>query len=184
MGDESVSGGHDGHRTVHGHAEPFRSMWSRVGGANSTAALYGAVVAAGLLSVADEQENPTGDVLIGSLGILAVFWLAHSYTHVLGTRPAGAGGTLMRHMLRTMRHEAALVLGGLPALAFVGVAVLAGLRPEVAVVAAIAVTGVVLTVCGLVYGRRCGARGWDLARETATGAVLGAVVLLLEIVAH
>lgn len=167
-----------------GPPEWLRSTWSRVGSNNATAALYGAVVSAGLLSVADEDVTPLPELLLGTAGILVVFWLAHSYTHVLGTRPAHATGTLMGHMLATMRHEFPLVLGGLPALAIVGVCVAAGVRPETAVAGTILATGVVLTLGGFVYGRRCGARGWDLARETLTGALLGAIVLALEVFAH
>lgn len=167
-----------------GRPEWLRSTWSRVGASNATAALYGAVVSAGLLSVADEDATPMLELLLGTAGILAVFWLAHSYTHVLGTRPVDAQGSLMGHMWQTMKHEFPLVLGGLPALVLVGVCVALGVHPETAVGAAILITGVVLTIGGFVYGRRCGARGWDLARETITGAFLGAVVLALEIFAH
>lgn len=165
-------------------SEWLRSTWSRVGTSNATAALYGAVVSAGLLSVADEDVSPTPGLLAGTAGALVVFWLAHAYTHVLGTRPDNASGTLMSHMVHTARHEFPLVLGGLPALVLVGVAVLAGVRPDTAVMAVILITGVVLTVGGYVFGRRCGARGWDLVRETLTGSLLGAGILLLEIFAH
>lgn len=164
--------------------EWYRSTWSRVGAGNATAALYGAVVSAGLLSVADEDGTPMPDLLLGAAGVLVVFWLAHSYTHVLGTRPASATGTLMSHMVRTMRHEFPLVLGGVPALVVVGVSVAWGVDPQTAVAATILATGIVLTAGGFGYGRRCGARGWDLARETITGALLGAIVLALEVFAH
>lgn len=171
-------------RAEAGRPEWLRSTWSRVGDSNATAALYGAVVSAGLLSVADEDGTPMTELLLGAAGILVVFWLAHSYTHVLGTRPANAAGTLMSHMLQNMRHEFPLVLGGLPALIVVGVCVAAGVHPETAVSVAILGTGVVLTLGGFVYGRRCGARGWDLARETITGALLGGIVLALEVFSH
>lgn len=167
-----------------GRPEWLRSTWSRVGAGNATAALYGAVVCAGLLSVADEDVTPLPGLLLGTAGILAVFWLAHSYTHVLGTRPVSTRESLMGHMLQTMRHEFPLVLGGLPALVVVGVSVALGADPGVVVGVTILITGVVLTVGGFVYGRRCGARGWDLVRETTVGALLGAVVLALEIVTH
>lgn len=188
--DDAVSEGDGGETTGRegiaegGRPEWVRSTWSRVGAGNATAALYGSVVSAGLLSVADEDGTPMPDLLLGAAGILVVFWLAHSYTHVLGTRPADAAGTLMSHMLRTMRHEFPLVLGGVPALIMVGVCVASGVPPQTAVVATIIATGVVLTIGGFSYGRRCGARGWDLARETVIGALLGAIVLALEVFAH
>lgn len=180
-GPAAVVGPSDGE---HGRPEWVRSTWSRVGVGNATAALYGAVVSAGLLSVADEDGTPMPDLLLGAAGILVVFWLAHSYTHVLGTRPADAAGTLMSHMLRNMWHEFPLVLGGVPALIVVGVCVASGVHPQTAVIGTIFVTGVVLTIGGFSYGRRCGARGWDLARETVIGALLGAIVLALEVFAH
>lgn len=192
-GDDASGGGADGARrsggaggrpAESGQPERRRSTWSRSAPGNATAALYGAVVSAGLLSVADEDATSLPGLLLGTAGILVVFWLAHSYTHVLGTRPADADGSLMGRMRQTMRHEFPLVLGGLPALVLVGTSVALGARPEVAVGVTILVTGVVLTVGGFVYGRRCGARGWDLARETVIGALLGAVVLVLEIFAH
>lgn len=165
-------------------SEWLRSTWSRVGTSNVTAALYGAVVSAGLLSVADEDVSPTPGLLAGTAGALVVFWLAHAYTQVLGTRPDNASGSLMSHMVHTAGHDFPLVLGGLPALALVGAAVLAGVRPDTAVMVVILITGVVLTVGGYVFGRRCGARGWDLVRETLTGSLLGAGILILEIFAH
>jgi hypothetical protein len=99
-------------------------------------------------------------------------------------RRPGSGTPLHRLLRKSARHEAVILLGGVPAVAVTTALGLAGIMlwPTVLVVLATAIA--VLILEGTLAGPHAVVRGWRLAAEACSAAILGAVLAGLLVALH
>jgi hypothetical protein len=94
-------------------------------------AIYGTVVAAGVLvAVASESQPDAGEAAAYALVTVVVLWLAHAWAHTLGRRAAGAAS--LGGFTGSLVADSPLVLAALPALAGLGLALVFGASDETA----------------------------------------------------
>jgi hypothetical protein len=149
---------------------------------NTSELIEGAVVVGALLVVVSHGSSDTR-VVATALGVLAIYWLTHAYAHALS-------GTLSQRerlfglLLRAIRHDSRIVVGGLPALLVFSAALAVGTEFDNAVFAALWTTILFLTGVGFFAGRRIGLRGWHLALEALLAGSAGTFMLLLKTLLH
>jgi hypothetical protein len=146
--------------------------------------LYGAIVAAAALSISTAHADRVAWVVVAILGSLLVYWLSHVYVHVLAERVGSPELGTAGQVRRTLRHQFALVVGGLPtAVMFV---LPAGLGADLGTAAFIALwcTVALLAAVGYAAGRSAGASGWRLAVQAGVGALFGVAAIALKLLLH
>lgn len=151
----------------------------------ATGAIYGTILVTAL--VADLSEDPDysdADIVISVVSTALVFWLAHVYASVLGTRLKGD-----THRLRVLARHAALEEGPLILAAVVPCAVLllgiAGVwSRDVSVSIAIGLGIASLFVYGARFARRLGHGLPVAAMSGALNALAGVVIVILKILIH
>jgi hypothetical protein len=146
--------------------------------------MHGAVVMGAVLALVADDEASSAAVAASAAGVLVVYWATHAYSDALG---AGVGGDrvhLFRRLRRFGRRDAAVLLGGLPALAVFSVMTLLGAAFPYAVDGALWLTLLLLTAVGYLAAHVAGVTGWRLAGETAFAALVGGCIVLLNTGLH
>ncbi|SNQ46298.1 conserved membrane hypothetical protein [Frankia canadensis] len=172
------------------------------------------VLTAGLIAAQDPRHEPLANIVSDVLVTVAVFWLAHGYAHALGrplepamidtgtslsaagssapassapgsasrTRPARWSGfeTARTALMANWPLARACLL---PVLALV-LARLAGASVDNAQEASLWTCVVLLTLWGYRAGHAAGLTRWRLARYTTGSALLGIILILLEVAIH
>ncbi|QDP98247.1 hypothetical protein FOE78_22155 [Microlunatus elymi] len=123
-------------------------------------------------------------VLVAAGVTLVVYYLAHVFTGVESARLAHPMETFLRDLRKSTRHESSVLLGGLPAMLVVVVAVLFGVSTSVAVDLALWTTVGLLGLLGWFVGRASRATGWRLAAEVVGAALFGMILVVLKSVLH
>ena len=146
--------------------------------------VYGTIVVLSVI-VAGAKAYPDDTTRIAVLVVATtvVFWLAHAYAHAL-THSVRTGEQLTIAEVRHIgRHEAALILAGLPSIAVLLLGSLDVLDADTAVWLALGLGLVVLAVQGFVFARaeRLGPKGTVavVAVNLALGLLLVALKLLV-----
>jgi hypothetical protein len=116
--------------------------------------------------------------------VLVVFWAAHVYIRALADRLLDPSAAWADRAREAVAHEAAVLQGGLPALAVFCAAVVLGVDTGPAADLALAATIAVLGSAGYVVGLQAGARGRTLAGEVVMAALLGLLILTLKVGLH
>ena len=145
------------------------------------AAVYGSIVAAALVAAFHEEHASPETTLLSLLSTMAVFWLAHVWSAIVGER-IHVGDEFANHRIGAIaRAEWPLVESAfLPAVAlllgFAG-AIGAAHSLDAALVACV----LQLFGWGLVVGRRAYDHWWAALFSGLTNGVLGIVLVSLEI---
>src|SRR6516165_9667943 len=89
-------------------------------GANPARVVYGIVVVGALLAAESGSHESFADTLGSAVIALAVYWLAHAYSDVLGRRLLAPGRLTVGLLWRALKHEWAIVEGAaIPLIALV-----------------------------------------------------------------
>jgi len=152
---------------------------SRLATMNTGGLLYGTIVSAAALSVGAGRGDSAGNMIDAMISTLIIYWLAHVYTATVSGRSAGSAVPLRHRAGAAVRQEAAILAGGLPAVAAVVLENLAGVSLWICVLSGLGVAIVMLAVDGLLAGLHAGVKGWRLAAEIASAAVFGLLIALL-----
>lgn len=156
----------------------------RAAGLNTSGLLYGTIVSAAALAAGAGRGDSSGDIVGAMASTLVIYWLAHVYTETVSRYGTGKGADLRHRLGDAARHEAAILLGGLPALAVAVIEYLTGVRPWLIVLSAVGTAIVVLAVEGFLAGTRAGVTGRRLGVETAGAAVFGVMIAGLLVFLH
>ena len=150
---------------------------------NPASAVYGTVLVAGQLAVESDTERSPALMLLGLVGTVVVFWIAHAYTDSLGAAISADHSGL--HSLRhTLRAEWPIVeSGALPAIILL-VAAAAGAHPSTGALLALVVAVVQLIGWALLAARRAGLSGARRLTYTAAAGLLGLVIVGLKYALH
>lgn len=151
---------------------------------NASGLLYGAIVTGAVISVASGGADSAVSIVVDVAQVLIVYWAAHVYIRVLADRLVDPASRFADRAREALRHELAVLLGGVPALSVFVAATLAGADTSGATNLALAATVVLLGSAGYVVGRQAEARGWALVAEVAASSLLGLLVVGLKAMLH
>ncbi|PTT16183.1 hypothetical protein DBR36_13445 [Microbacterium sp. HMWF026] len=147
----------------------------------SPAAIYGLIVFAAFVTIADDHAETVGEVLESAATSLVVFFIAHVFAHTL-TEHATHG--LRRATREGMRHGAGMLYASVPSVLLLIYAAVSGMSVDDASDLSMWSTFVVLGVLGyFAYARRGARLVMRLVGAFAT-ACLGIFIVLLEYAVH
>jgi hypothetical protein len=142
------------------------------------------VVVGALLAAESGSHESFADTLGSAVIALAVYWLAHAYSDVLGRRLLAPGRLTVGLLWRALKHEWAIVEGAaIPLIALV-VAWAAGATQETAVTVALWSAVASLILFELVAGIRSRATPSELALDVGVGMAMGLAIIALKVVLH
>ena len=148
-------------------------------------AIYGTVLVSALIAVGYDDDTDL-DVLLFTLGSIAVFWVAHVYAgavadlHLVDGHLKGVG----RSILHSMRRASSILLPMLLPAVFLFLAVVHVLDEYVAFYLALATGTVVLGVLGWVAFALRGASWRGRVLGALSTAALGVAVVALSTLTH
>jgi hypothetical protein len=146
--------------------------------------LYGTIVSAAALAVGAGRGETAFGMDETMIATLVVYWLAHVYTATVRERRPGSGTPLYGLLRHSARSEATILLGGVPAVVVTTALALAGVTLWPTVLSVLATAIVMLVAEGALAALYAGVRGWRLAAEAASAAVLGAILAALLVALH
>lgn len=162
------------------------SRWARVRAwfdvrFRSPAAIYGLIVFAAFVTIADDHADSVWDVLLSASTSLVVFFIAHVFAHTL-TEHADHG---LRHATREgMRHGAGMLYASVPSVLVLVWAGLTGVSIDDAADLSMWSTFLVLFLLGYSAYRRRGARVFGRLVGGFATACLGVFIAILEYAIH
>lgn len=146
--------------------------------------LYGTIVSAAALAVGATRGDTAGGMFETMVSTLLIYWFAHIYTATVSARQPGNTVPLYRLVAAAARHEASILIGGLPAVVVVAILSLIDTSLWVTVLSDAGVVIVVLALDGLLAGLHAGTRGWRLGIEAGSAAVMGGLLAALLVSLH
>ncbi|HTR73308.1 MAG TPA: hypothetical protein VMG80_06895 [Solirubrobacteraceae bacterium] len=146
--------------------------------------VYGVILVGALIAAESGSHDGYFDRAVSTLLALAIYWLAHSYSTVLGRRLEHQKKLTLAGLGKAMEHDWGIVRGGaVPLIALLCCWAL-GASQETAVNVAIWAAVVSLIVFELVAGLRAKSTPRELAFEGAVGVAMGVAILALKTLAH
>lgn len=167
-----------------GRAGRREAAVDRLAATNVAGLLYGGIVSAATIAVVAGHAQRGVAVVAAVAAVLFTYWLAHVYVRALSDRLTTPASALAHHLRRAFRHEATVLLGGLPALVLFTVEVLLGLQVGVAGSIALWFSVVLLGTVGYLAAHGAGLRGGALALETCVAALFGVAAVALKGLLH
>lgn len=151
---------------------------------NPAGVVYGTILVAALIA-AESGLHDGYPAKVGSTVVaLVVYWLAHSYSTVLGRRLSHEEHLTVGALARAFAHEWSIVRGASIPLFTLLIAWAAGTSEATAVNAAIWAAIASLIAFELLAGLRAGSTAGEFALESAVGVAMGLAILSLKSLAH
>lgn len=151
---------------------------------NAGDVVYGTILVATLLS-AESARQETYPKTEGAVVVaLILYWLTITYAHYAGERLEHEQPFSYSGFSRAALHEVNLLYGSTVPMVLILVFWVAGAGLTTAVSAALWSAVATIVVTEVVIGARAGLRGLALVRQTALGAVLGLLVIVLRVLLH
>jgi hypothetical protein len=157
--------------------------------ANPARAIYGTILVMAVITALSHDGSVTSAQLIaGVLATTLVFWIAHVYAEVLGSRVAGEGEREDRprwaHVVAAARGEWPLVEAALLPVLCLMVGVVGLVETSTAVAIAIGAGVVELFAYGIAAGRRLKLSLRGTVTVGVINGALGLVIVLLKVLVH
>jgi hypothetical protein len=153
-------------------------------GDNPSGVAYG-TIAVGLLIAAEDPAVETYPKLVeGTIVAIALYWLAHSYAHILGQRFRTRRPPSRHEIMNAFTRESALVWGAATPLLTLLAGWFIGAKLETAVTAALATAALTLFGFEVIAGIRAGLSRMALAGNAIIGACLGAALFAIKVILH
>jgi hypothetical protein len=151
---------------------------------NPAGLVYG-TIAVGALLAAESAQNETYTKTVIAVAIaLALYWLSYSYAEFTGRRIEEHEKVTLAGMVDAATREVSVLLGAaVPFLALLGCWVF-GVGLYSAVTIAIWTSAAMVVAIEVVIGVRAELTGRQLALQSAFGAFLGLLIIVLRIVLH
>ena len=146
--------------------------------------MYGTITIGALLA-AESAKRETYAATVGAVAIaLVLYWLAHAYSEFTAHRLAHKQPLTLKGLARTLIEGLTIVVGaGIPLLVVL-ICWVAGARLSTAVAAAIWASAATIMLWEVVAGVRAELSAQALVAQAAVGALLGLLVIALELVLH
>jgi len=151
---------------------------------NPSGVVYGIIVIGALLAAESGRHESYLDTIASAAIAAALYWFAHAYADVLGSRLAQHERLTARALGQALAHDWAIIRGAALPLAVLAICWAGATTQQTAVTAALWSTIVSLVAFELIAGIRARASPGELALEGAVGAAMGIAILALKIVLH
>ncbi len=154
-------------------------------GERAASAIYGTiVVTAVIVALSEDPGADAGELIEAAATTTLVFWLAHTYSEILGPRAAVHDASLRVGIRPALLREVSMVGAAIPPVAALALAAMHFVSRTHAVTIALVVGVFELFVWGYLAGRRPGS---SVLRSAAIGlfnCVLGVAIVLLKALIH
>ncbi|HEX4465804.1 MAG TPA: hypothetical protein VH025_01335 [Solirubrobacteraceae bacterium] len=163
----------------------MRRLADRIlGSDNPSGVVYGVIVIGALLAAESSLHETYTETFASAALAAAVYWLAHSYSSVLGRRLAGEERLTPAALLRALAHDGAVVRGAaIPLLALL-LCRLVGAEQRTAVDVAVWSAAASLVLFELLAALRSRLAPTEAAFEVAVGIAMAMAILGLKILLH
>jgi hypothetical protein len=151
---------------------------------NPSGIVYGIIVIGALLAAESGRHETYLDTVASAAIAAALYWFAHAYAAILGSRLAGHEHHSARTLMRALGRDWAIMQGAALPLAALAIGWIAGAAQQTAVTAALWSAIASIVVFELLAGIRARASARELALEGCAGAAMGIAILALKIVLH
>jgi hypothetical protein len=146
--------------------------------------VYGTIAVGALLAAESAKRETYARTVLAVAITLMLYWLAHSYSEFVGRRlersqPFSFGG-----FAEAALHEMAVLIGAAIPLIVLIIWWAAGASLAAAVTAAVWTSAIVMLVIEMVIGYRAELSGRAFVIQTAFGAMLGLLVIVLRLLLH
>lgn len=146
--------------------------------------VYGVIAIGALLSAESAARETYRDTIEGVVIALFMYWLAHSYADFAERRFHTGEALTVGGLARTMADELSIIAGaGVPLVALV---VCWALRERLVtgVDVAVYVSAAMVLIIEVAAGLGAKLSGGELAAQTLVGALLGVLIIVLNVVLH
>jgi hypothetical protein len=151
---------------------------------NPAGVVYGTILVGALLAAESGVHDGYSDLIGSTTLVLGVYWLAHSYSTILGRRLSRQEHLTAGALVRALGHEWSIVRGAsIPVLTLL-VAWAVGASETTGVDAAVWAAVASLVVFELLAGLRAGSTPREFALEGLVGAAMGLAIFALKSLAH
>jgi hypothetical protein len=145
------------------------------------AAVYGSILAASLIAVFREEHDSPQTIAFALLGTMAVFWLAHAWSQILGERIHRGSGLGRHGVLLIARSEWPIVESAFAPVAALVLGWIGVLGTRTAENLALAACIVQLFAWGFAVGRKAYKAWWAAVLAGIADGLLGLALVWLEI---
>lgn len=149
---------------------------------NSRALVYGVITVGALLGAESGAHETYARTVIAVVIALLMYWLAHSYAELLGRRLDEGRPLTLATLADTMRGELSILTGAAVPLVAVLISWAADAKLATAVDTGVRTSAVMLLLIEVVAGVRAELSGKELAKQASIGAVLGVLVLAVNVI--
>lgn len=146
--------------------------------------LYGAVVTASVLVVVSVHAPDDDRVVLAAIVVSAVYWLTHVYVDAVGGRFADPDHPSHTRLVHALGDNWSILIGSAPPIVVLVLARALGADAVTASWIGLWYTVAMIVGVGAYAAHRAGARGWQLALETAVAGCFGVAVILLKYSLH
>jgi hypothetical protein len=146
--------------------------------------VYGIIVIGALLAAESDRHDTYLDTVSSTVIAAALYWLAHAYAGVLGSRLTSQRRLTVAALVRALAHDWAIMVGAAVPLLTLVLCWALGAALGSAVTAALWSAIASLIAFELLAGVRSRATPRELALDLAVGSLMGLAILALKIVLH
>ena len=152
---------------------------------NPASAVYGTVLAGSLIAVEGARDDVNVPRLVTVVLVTqCVYWLAHSYSELIGGRINSGQRPRRGEITQLLREDWSLVTASFVPLAVTVLGWAAGVPANSAVLAGLWANVATLAGWALLAGRRARLRSAELLLYVVVSAVFGIALVLLKILVH
>jgi drug/metabolite transporter (DMT)-like permease len=146
--------------------------------------LYGVIITGAVISATAGHETSARRIVATTLFVLGVYWLADVYVRAFAHQFREGRDSLSHRLAAATRHESAVLLGGVPALATFTVATALGASTSTAADIALWLTVVVLGTLAYLAARYAGSPVREGLIEAALAGLLGVLMIVSKSLLH
>lgn len=147
---------------------------------NAAGLVYGVITVGALMAAESGRHESYLDAFASAVFATLLYWLAHSYADLLGSRLETGEPLTARSLGQALAHDWAIVRGAaIPLLALV-IAWLVGASRESGVTAALRTAVVAVVVFELLAGIRAKSTPGELLLKGAVGVTMGIAILAVK----
>jgi hypothetical protein len=151
-------------------------------------AIYGTLVASGVLATEGSTRDGVGEVALVVLVTLMVYWFAHGYAEMLADRAreraVGGKAHALVDLGRALRKQWSIVGGSVSLIVVLFLGALLGADTDTAVSIAVWFAVLELLLWGTLAARQAELRGWPMVAYGLGSASLGVAIGILEVLLH
>jgi hypothetical protein len=147
---------------------------------NPSAAVFGTIAVGAVLAAEDSLRETVAKTVAATLIVLGLYWLAHTYAHLVGERFSGERSLSVGQLRGALAHEGGIIKGATIPIVVLVICWAGGIGLETAVTAGLWASAATLGCFEIVVALRRRDRWPLVALEGLLGLALGAGLLLVH----